>query len=175
MDTRREYPSPTYRGRSIKELKEGGFLETSKWNAVCAVTFTLKQGIYWHGYYVRGEPREYSRALNHFMNRLNRKVYGRAFRQHHKRLRIIPVLEKGKGGGWHYHACLERPAHISEFRFKFLVPFIWRDLRWAKPRVSVTFSADQGWTDYLLTSDQKQGFDNWSDCIDWDCYFNGLI
>src|ERR1700693_1165868 len=62
-------------------------------------------------------------AFRHFMNLLNRAVYGSAFRRHGKRLRVLPVLEKGEvraralrpwecgaSGRWHIHCAIELPS-----------------------------------------------------------------
>jgi hypothetical protein len=35
-------------------------------------------------------------AFRHFMNLLNQATYGNAFRRHGKRLRVLPVLERGE-------------------------------------------------------------------------------
>ena len=73
------------------------------------------------------DGRQCSRAFNHFMNCLNRKVYRNAFYRHGKRLRVIPILEKELYGAYHWHCSLERPIHLSEFRFMFLVKETWSE------------------------------------------------
>ena len=52
-------------------------------------------------------------AFRHFMNLLNRAVFGNAARRYGKRLRVIAVLEKGLNSPWHYHAAIEPPGHID--------------------------------------------------------------
>src|SRR5208282_5946263 len=65
-------------------------------------------------------------AFRHFMNLLNRAVYGAAFRRYGKRLRVLPVLEKGEvraralrswhggtSGRWHIHCAIELPSHFD--------------------------------------------------------------
>ena len=68
------------------------------------------------------------------MNLLNRAVYGSAFRRHGKRLRVLPVLEKGEvgaralrswdrgtSGRWHIHCAIELPSHFDGIALENLV------------------------------------------------------
>ena len=53
-----------------------------------AVTLTLKQALWREGYRVLADQQQCSRAFRHFMNLLNREVYGASFRKGKKRLRV---------------------------------------------------------------------------------------
>src|SRR5665811_897847 len=93
----------------------------------CDVTLTLKQA--WQpdrGGWVKIDDYRCRQAFRHFMNLLNRAVYGSAFRRHGKRLRVLPVLEKGEvraralrpwecgaSGRWHIHCAIELPSHFD--------------------------------------------------------------
>ncbi len=73
------------------------FFDTSSWGEFCDVTLTLKQA--WQpdrGGWLKIDDYRCRQAFRHFMNLLNRAVYGSAFRRHGKRLRVLPVLEKGE-------------------------------------------------------------------------------
>ena len=79
------------------ESAKSHFFDTSSWGDFCDVTLTLKQG---HqpdcGGWVKTNDYRCRHAFRHFMNLLNGAAYGSAFRRHGKRLRVLPVLEKGE-------------------------------------------------------------------------------
>ena len=79
------------------ESAKSNLFDTSSWGEFCDVTLTLKQG---HqpdsGGWVKIDDYRCRQAFRHFMNLLNRAVYGSAFRRYGKRLRVLPVLEKGE-------------------------------------------------------------------------------
>jgi hypothetical protein len=77
-------------------------------------------------------------AFRHFMNLLNRAVYGAAFCRHGKRLRVLPVLEKGEvcaralrswdrgtSGRWHIHCAIELPSHFDGIALENLICDCW--------------------------------------------------
>jgi hypothetical protein len=65
------------------ESAKSHFFDTSSWGEFCDVTLTLKQG---HqpdsGGWVKIEDYRCRQAFRHFMNLLNRAVYGSAFRRY---------------------------------------------------------------------------------------------
>jgi hypothetical protein len=79
------------------ESAKSNLFDTSSWGDFCDVTLTLRQG---HqpdsGGWVKTDDYRCRHAFRHFMNLLNRAAYGSAFRRHGKRLRVLPVLEKGE-------------------------------------------------------------------------------
>ena len=92
------------------ESAKSHFFDTSSWGEFCDVTLTLKQA--WQpasGGWVKIDDYRCRQAFRHFMNLLNKAVFGSAFRRYGKRLRVLPVLEKGRGprpritfmGAWH--------------------------------------------------------------------------
>jgi hypothetical protein len=71
--------------------------DMSSWEKFCDVTLTLKQASQSdNGVWIKIDDYPCRRAFRHFMNLLNRAVFGAAFRRYGKRLRVLPVLEKGK-------------------------------------------------------------------------------
>ena len=109
------------------ESAKSHFFDTSSWGEFCDVTLTLKQA--WQpdrGGWLKIDDYRCRQAFQHFMNLLNRAVYGSAFRRHGKRLRVLPVLEKGEvraralrpwecgaSGRWHIHCAIELPSHFD--------------------------------------------------------------
>jgi hypothetical protein len=147
--------------------------DVQHWDSVCAVTLTLKQAIR-----PSDNAREFldqlkaSGNFRSFMTRLNRAVFGNAIRRHSKRLRVISSLEKDADGRYHYHAALEKPSRFKEEEFKALIARCWTDTRWGYRVIDVKFGPDQGWIDYMLKSSQKSGLEAWTDCIDWNSFYN---
>ena len=77
-------------------------------------------------------------AFRHFMSLLNRAVYGAAFRRYGKRLRVLPVLERGElharalrswergtSGRWHIHCAIELPSHFDAVALENLICHCW--------------------------------------------------
>ena len=48
------------------------------------------------------------RNLRHFLNKLNVKTYGNAFKRHNKRLEVIPTYEYADGKHLHYHLIIKK-------------------------------------------------------------------
>jgi hypothetical protein len=149
-------------------------LDTSAWDSVSAVTLTLKQALWSEGRRIFADEHQCSRAFRHFMNLLNRAIYGSAFRRGKKRLRVIPVLEKDQNGRFHYHAAIELLPRIKPWRFQALVWHCWSRTDWGYDPTSVELSADQAWVEYMLKPTQKSGFEAWTDCIDWNNLHNPI-
>ena len=79
------------------ESARSHFFDTGSWGPFCDVTLTMKQGRQSDsGAWTRISDYPCRQAFRHFMNLLNGEVYGGAFRRYGKRLRVLPVLEKGE-------------------------------------------------------------------------------
>jgi hypothetical protein len=156
-------------------FKQTNIFDTRHWRSICDVTLTLKQArksddLVW----VRIDENQCQRALRHFLNLLNRSVYGSAVRRHNKRLRVIAILEKSADGRWHFHAAIEPPLHVGTPDFLTLIRHCWQRVDWAYREVEIRSNADKGWIDYMLKPKQKSGLEVWSDCIDWTCFHNPI-
>jgi hypothetical protein len=150
------------------------------------MTLTLKQarktddGLRW----IRTDQYQCREAFRHFMNLLNRAVYGNVHRRYGKQLRVLPILERGDFytdgvfgkrrilDRWHYHAAIEPPRHIDAYRFKTLIEKCWSKVDWGYRRILVRQNADRGWIHYMLKNRQKSDFDAWEDCVDWESLHN---
>jgi hypothetical protein len=92
----------------------------SGWGAFCDVTLTLKQIRQADcGAWVKIDEYRCRQTFRYFIGLLNRAVFGAAFRRHQKRLRVLPVLERGEihapalkvtqrgtSGRWHVHCAI---------------------------------------------------------------------
>ena len=117
-------------------------------------------------------------AFRHFMNLLNRAAFGAAFRRHGKRLRVLPVLEKGEirapalrsweqgsSGRWHIHSAIELPSHLDAIALERLIRDCWMKVEWAAGRILVRDGTNAGWINYMLKGRQKSEFDGFLDCM----------
>jgi hypothetical protein len=90
------------------------------------------------GGWVKIDDYRYRQAFRHFMNLLNGAAYGSAFRRFGKRLRVLPVLEKGEvraralcswergaSGRWHIHCAIELPSHFDAITLENLIRECW--------------------------------------------------
>jgi len=102
------------------------------------------------------------------MNLLNTEVYGAAFRRYGKRLRVLPVLEKGDvhanalrswergaSGRWHIHCAIELPSHLDAVALERLIRRCWAKVELGYGRILVRDGADAGWINYMLKDRQK--------------------
>jgi hypothetical protein len=155
------------------------FFDTSGWGAFCDVTLTLKQTRQSDsGAWVKIDDYRCRQAFRHFMSLLNRAVYGAAFRRYGKRLRVLPVLERGElharalrswergtSGRWHIHCAIELPSHCDAVALERLIRNCWAKVEWGSGRILVRDGANAGWINYMLKDRQKSEFDGFLDCI----------
>src|SRR3984885_13746704 len=163
---------------SIESAKSNLF-DTSSWREFCDVSLTLKQG---HradsGSWIEVDHYRCGQAFRHFMNLLNKGVYGSAFRRYGKRLRALPVLEKGEvrarslhpcergtSGRWHVHCAIELPSHFDAIALENLICKCWAKVEWGHGRILVRDGANAGWVSYMLKDRQKSEFDGFLDCV----------
>jgi hypothetical protein len=153
--------------------------DTSNWGPFCDITLTLKQARQSdNGAWIKIDDYSCRQAFHYFMNLLNRAVYGAAFRRYSKRLRVLPVLEKGEvsacalrscergtSGRWHIHCALELPSHFDAVTLEKLIRACWVKVEWACGRILVRDRANAGWIKYMLKDRQKSVFDDFFDCI----------
>ena len=104
--------------------------------------------------------------------------HGSAFRRHGKRLRVLPVLEKGEvraralrpwecgaSGRWHIHCAIELRSHFDAITLENMIRECWAKVEWGHGRILVRDGANAGWIDYMLKDRQKSEFDGFLDCI----------
>jgi hypothetical protein len=161
------------------ESAKSSLFDTSSWGEFCDVTLTLKQG---HqadgGGWIMIDPYRCRQAFRHFMKLLNKAVYGSAFRRHGKRLRVLPVLEKGEvrarslrrwergtSGRFHIHCAIELPPHFDAVALETLIGNCWAKVELGHGRILVRDGANAGWIDYMLKDRQKSEFDGLLDCV----------
>ena len=171
------------------ESAKSNLFDTSSWGEFCDVTLTLKQGRQAHGSgWIKVDHYQYRQAFRHFMNLLNKAVYGSAFRRHGKRLRVLPVLEKGEvrarslrrwecgtSGRWHIHCAIELPPHFDAVALETLIGDCWAKVELGHRRILVRDGANAGWINYMLKDRQKSEFDGLLDCVIIESLHNPIV
>jgi hypothetical protein len=178
---------PEEHSSPLKVVKSSLF-ETGDWGPFCDVTLILKQARQHDcGGWIKVDVYQCKNAFRHFMNLLNRAVHGAAFRRHRKRLRVLPVLEKGEvyarklwsgdrgtSGRWHVHCAIELPPHIDARALEKLIRLCWAKVEWACGGILVRDGADAGWIGYMLKARQKSQFDDVLDCLIIESLYNPI-
>lgn len=137
------------------------YLDRIPWERPLAVSLTLKQQIKQQ----RLDLYEASKNFRHFMNRLNRKVFGSAVGRFGKGLRAIPVLEHDELVRFHYHATIDQPGHLEFEDFKEAIKSCWLKTAWGyKEMYIVPVTNGPGWHRYITKANQQPDFDL---AIDW--------
>ena len=171
------------------ESAKSHLFDIDNWGPFCDVTLTLKQARQCEGgAWIKIDDYPCRQAFRHFMNLLNRAVYGAAFRRYGKRLRVLPVLEKGEvhttalrswergtSGRWHIHCAIELPSHLDAVALEKLIRRCWTKVEFGHSRILVRDSADVGWINYMLKDRQKSEFDGFVDSIIVESLHNPLL
>jgi hypothetical protein len=156
------------------------WLTGNDWQSICGVSLTMKQARLVNltnvqsGTWAQIDENQAKRAFRHFMNLLNRSLYGRNFRQYGRRLRVIPVLEKGQR--WHYHLAVEPPRHMDAEEFARRIRQSWNQVDWGYEEIDIEQHVNDAWiTKYLMgnKNGQKDAFELFTDCLDIDSLYLG--
>lgn len=106
------------------------FASIRGWHDPHAVTLTMKQGQQIDGgrgpAFVALTPAMASTNMTHFLNRLNKSVFGNAAERFGKRVASIPVLEGGNGDRLHYHLVLDCPRTDLHDGYAELISELWQ-------------------------------------------------
>ena len=140
----------------------------------CDVTFSLKSIIFHKdGSWEKISRNEASKFNRELLKRLNKRVYGKAYRRYEKRLFCIPVIEENKMGRLHIHMFLSIPDYMQYDidEFCVLVLDTARELRWCESgkyaqnlvRHHIGMQGVEGWIGYMLKDVNKN-----SDVLDLD-------
>lgn len=143
-------------------------MTTSEWPAPFAVTLTLRQCV--------DVPNGFSSVklwlnetaavqnFRHFLNKLNRSVFGKAACRYGKGIGCIPVLEGGGDKRLHYHAIIDCPRPDLLTDFPLLIADHWRSTQWGYWQIDCQANPDDGWLTYITKFRDKP---NLADAIDW--------
>lgn len=140
-----------------------------RWTHPFAVTLTLRQSRQ-----VAGASSAYltpelaSRNVRHFLNLLNKEIYGSAAQRFNKRIRSLAVAEGTATKRLHYHLMLDCPHSHHIDHFPSMVAEAWAKTDWGYPQMIVR-SCDKGWLSYMTKFRDKPDF---ASAFDWDLCHN---
>lgn len=144
------------------------------WSNITGITLTLKQSICINNIYENGDIIKYNKNFVYFTMFLNQKLFKNGFKRYNKRIRMIAVIEKNKNGRYHIHCAVENSVsnRMDNTVFNDYIEHCWKKTKWGHHNILINNNCDQGWIDYMLKKKDKNGLENWTDCIIWDCYNN---
>jgi hypothetical protein len=144
------------------------WVQLDRWQSPFAVTLTLRQCVtvpngttsvtQWL------TDTAATQNMRHFLNKLDRSVFGKAAVRFGKRIGCVPVLEGGAGKRIHYHAVIDCPRPDLVGEFPALLSDAWRTTMWGYWQVDCQTNADNGWLTYITKVRDKP---NLADAIDW--------
>jgi hypothetical protein len=100
-----------------------------------------------------------SQNLRHFLNRMNKAIFGNAYKRYGKRVQVIPVYEKDVDTHLHFHLFIEKPDRLSDLRFECLIRTNWIKSDWGLWSIDIQKDTDSGWLKYI-TKDTCASFEN---------------
>jgi hypothetical protein len=105
------------------------------------------------------------------LHHLGAEAYGSACRRYGKRLRVLPVFEKGEvgaralrswergtSGRWHIHCTIELPSHYDAVALEKLICDCWAKVQWGHGRILIRDGGNAGRINYMLKDRQKSEF-----------------
>ena len=143
------------------------FVNYPAWQNPIAVTFTLKQRIATLGGVLLINRDRCSQNFHHFLNRVNRKLFGNAARRYGTSISVFPVIEESANSRVHIHSLIERPKRVSIEEYKSLISTEWRKTDWGYNHIHFDEKPNEGWLWYMTKPSQKSEFDL---SIDWTNY-----
>ena len=143
----------------VSELRQQtkDFLTPTTFDRCIGVTLTMKQKMD----FVRLDEERSSQNFRHFLNLLNREVFGKRFTRFGTRINVIPVLEVSNSHRLHYHTIFQVPKNIRSTDFLHKVEDSWKKTDWGYEHFHHHNHIDEGWLDYLTK------FRSYRDQIDW--------
>lgn len=145
------------------------WVDIHRWNSPFAVTLTLKQRLWLDGGgSVALTPDLASRNLRHFLNLVNKRVYGSSAQRNGKRIRSVAVQEGGQYKRLHYHLMLDCPRDQLVMEFPAILTKAWVSTDWGYPQIDIQ-PCDQGWLNYMTKLRDKTDF---AAAFDWELCHN---
>jgi len=145
------------------------WVSVEQWRQPFAVTLTLKQVRWIDGsVQVSLTPEIASRNVRHFLNVLNKQVYGSASQRHGKRLRSLVAFEGSGTKRLHCHLMVDCPRPDLVETFPASVARAWSAADWSDCQIDVR-PCDDGWLTYMTKFRDKPDF---ASAFDWDLCHN---
>jgi hypothetical protein len=143
------------------------FVNFPSWRNPIAVTLTLKQRITILGGSLSINKDRCSQNFHHFLNRLNRQLFGNRARRYGKSIPVFSVIEESADSRTHIHSLIDRPESVSIEEYKALITHSWKETDWGYNHIHFDENPNEGWIWYMTKPSQKTEFDL---SIDWTNY-----
>lgn len=144
------------------------WIDIEKWQNPFAVTLTLRSiRCRESGQSLRLTPEIASRNVRHFLNILNKRIYGAAAQRYGKQVQALAVAEGGLSKRLHYHLMLDCPRDELVTEFPLIIKESWLKTDWGYRQIDVQ-PCDSGWLTYMTKFRDKPDF---ASAFDWElCY-----
>lgn len=109
-----------------------------------------------------------TRNLRHFLNLVNKRIYGSSAQRNGKRIRSVAVQEGGQYKRLHYHLMLDCPRDELVMEFPAILTKAWVSTDWGYPQIDIQ-PCDQGWLNYMTKLRDKADF---ASAFDWELCHN---
>lgn len=146
------------------------WVDLREWHCPYAATLTMKQGIWCEEngrrYWVPLTVTQCSQNLRHFLNVLNKQVFGSASQRFGKRVPVIPILEGGGPKRLHYHLLIDCPRDGLVWKFPMMISNAWQSTMWGYNQELIA-PCDAGWLNYITKLHDKPDFGmsiDWMNC-----------
>lgn len=144
------------------------WVNVAAWNSPFSATLTLRQSIIVSegdvSHRITLTDLSASQNFRHFLNKLNRTLYGKSAQRFSRGAAVVPVLEGGNGKRFHYHAVIDCPRSDLVPDFPMVIADAWRSTQWGYNQTLIEPGADRGWLNYMTKFRDKSDF---ATSIDW--------
>jgi hypothetical protein len=160
------YPAPSMlhpHRRIQSEIRD--YMRTRGWAAPHAVTLTMKQVLHTgNARFVGITAERASQNFRHFLNLLNRRIFGKAAARFGSSVKCLCVLEGGTEKRYHYHAVIDCPRPDLLERFPSMIEHAWKQTDWSYAETDIKPYSDDGWIDYISKFRDKPDY---ASAFDW--------
>lgn len=151
--------------RNIIRLNIHEWISRSKWTKPFAVTLTFKQYLRMvEGGVQSLSQSAASRNVRHFLNIIDKQVYGSAAERYGKRVMRLAVAEGTETKHLHYHLLLDCPRPNLIEQYPDMISNTWIGTEWGNKQIDIQ-PCDSGWLDYMTKFRDKPNF---ADAFDWE-------
>lgn len=158
----------TYGGNAAIRSSLRNWVSLDDWHAPFAVTLTLRHCVTVPNGTMKTRvwltEAIAIQNLRHFLNKLNRSMFGKGATRYNKKVSCLPILEGGGSKRLHYHAIIDCPRSELVAEFPLLIAEHWWSTQWGYWQVDCQPDPDEGWLSYITKFRDKPSF---ADAIDW--------
>lgn len=149
---------PTLRNIKLQEATRSWLNYDFTWQQPYATTLTLKRGTKLNGWIVIGDRIAYSQNLRHFLNVLNRSIFG-GMAHAGWQFSVATFFERSRDGLPHFHLVISKPPHLPHDYFAWLINHLWAATTWGRRINDAVPMVSSGWIKYITKFKTKAEYD----------------